>query len=118
MPFGFLRVRKCYISRQEVPETLTHRDVILTSTDSLTADEATQEDKMMLAILGRWVPIAHNHDNMQYGMLTSSSIPFRVLSKNQTTSTWCSPTNDDNHSSKEVMGIDTGHFFRHLKITR
>ncbi|KAL0073778.1 hypothetical protein J3Q64DRAFT_1704753 [Phycomyces blakesleeanus] len=41
---------------------LTHRDVILTTTDSHTADKATQEDKIMLAKLGRWVPIVYNHD--------------------------------------------------------
>ncbi|RCH82097.1 hypothetical protein CU097_003957 [Rhizopus azygosporus] len=71
---------------------LTHRDVILTTTDSHAADKATQEDKMMLATLGRWVPVVYNHDNMQYGMLTSSSIASILLSKNQTKGTWCSPT--------------------------
>ncbi|CEP07562.1 hypothetical protein [Parasitella parasitica] len=59
----------------KVPSTtkllrLTHRDVILTSIDSLTADEATQEDKMTLTRLGRWVSVGYNHDNMQYGTLT------------------------------------------------
>ncbi|OAD66468.1 hypothetical protein PHYBLDRAFT_152543 [Phycomyces blakesleeanus NRRL 1555(-)] len=88
---------------------LTHRDVILTTTDSHTADKATQEDKIMLAKLGRWVPIVYNHDSMQYGMLTSSSIASILLSKNQTTGTWCSPANDNNHSSKEVTEIDASH---------
>jgi hypothetical protein len=97
---------------------LTHRDVILTTTNSHTADKATQEDKMMLAKLGRWVPVVYNHNNMQYGMLTSSSIASILLSKNQTTGTWYSPTNDNNHSSKEVIEIDASHFIRHLKITR
>ncbi|KAI9016549.1 hypothetical protein CLU79DRAFT_317612 [Phycomyces nitens] len=73
---------------------------------------------MMLAKFGRWVPVVYNHDNMQYGMLTSSSIAsILLLSKNQTKGTWCSPINDNNHSSKEVMEIDTSHFIRHLKTT-
>ncbi|RCH83907.1 hypothetical protein CU097_007004 [Rhizopus azygosporus] len=66
---------------------LTHRDVILTTTDSHAADKATQEDKMMLAKLGRWVPVIYNHDNMQHGMLTSSSVASILLSKNQTKGT-------------------------------
>jgi hypothetical protein len=97
---------------------LTHCDVILTITNSHAADKATQEDKMMLARLGQWVPVIYNHDNMQYGMLTSSLIASILSSKSQMTGTWCSPTNDNNHSSKEVMEIDVSHFIRHLKITR
>lgn len=83
---------------------LTHRDVILTSTDSLTADKATQEDKMMLARLGRWVPVVYNHNNMQHGLLASSSIAPILLSKNQRTGTWCSPTDNDNHKQKTGPG--------------
>lgn len=97
---------------------LTHRDVILSTTDSLAADEATQEDKMMLAKLGRWVPVVYKDDDMEYRVLTSSSIASILLSKNQTTGTWCSPISDNNHSPKEVMKIDASHFIRHLKITR
>ncbi|KAI7897136.1 uncharacterized protein EV154DRAFT_400565, partial [Mucor mucedo] len=36
---------------------------------------------------------------------------------NQTIGTWCSPTNNHNHSSKEVMAIDTDHFIQHLRLT-
>ncbi|KAI8635742.1 hypothetical protein BD408DRAFT_155953 [Parasitella parasitica] len=105
------------VSSRKKISLLTHRDVILTSTNSLTADEDIQEDKMMLAKLGRWAPIIYRQENMQYGMLTSPSIASILLSKSQTTGSWCSPSNDVDRSPKEVMKTDSNYFIRYLKIT-
>ncbi|GAN05522.1 hypothetical protein MAM1_0094d04993 [Mucor ambiguus] len=82
------------------------------------ADKAAQEDTIMLVKLSQWVPVVYSHDNMPYGMLTTSSMASIVSSKNQTTGTQYSLTNDNNNSSKEVMETDASHFDQHLKITR
>lgn len=97
---------------------ITDREAILVTADSLTADKAAQDDKMMLTKLGRWVPIIYSQEKMQYSILTSPSIASILLSKNEATGTWNSPTNNNSHSLKEAMEVDGSYFIQHLKITR
>lgn len=101
------------------PFRLTHRQTILASSNSLTADQATQEDKVMLAKLGRWIPLVYEHEKQQHGLLTSASSASILLEKELTTGCWSSPTTHDDITEKAAeMASDYDHFMQHIKTMR
>lgn len=106
------------ITKPTIPVCLTHRQTILASSDSLTADQATQEDKVMLAKLGRWIPLVYNHEEQQHGLLTSASTASILLQRKSTTGIWSIPTHDN--STKIAAEITSGydHLIQHIKTTR
>lgn len=97
---------------------LTYRQTVLASSDSLTADQATQEDKIMLAKVGRWIPLVYEHEQKQHGVLTSATTASTLLRRKSTTGVWNSPTDDDNTTMAPGMTGDYDHVIQHIKNTR
>lgn len=105
-------------TRTSIPFRLTHRQTILASSNSLTADQATQMDKVMLAKLGRWIPLVYEHEKQQHGLLTSASSASILLQRELTTGFWSSPTHDDITVKAAEMARDYDHFMQHIKTMR
>ncbi|KAI8332415.1 hypothetical protein BC941DRAFT_516888 [Chlamydoabsidia padenii] len=96
----------------------TNRETILTASDSLFADESAQNDKIMLATLGRWTPPICNCKGQQHGLLTSAVTASALLENKSAFGTWSCPAKDTIISSATKEIIDPDHLIYHIKTTR
>lgn len=84
---------------------LTESETILLSTDSLTADEQTKSERIMLTKLGRWVPLVYRSGNHVHGVLTSSNSANILLQNNNGTWETTEPTITDAKKDSTVLNI-------------
>ncbi|KAG1170466.1 hypothetical protein G6F70_009072 [Rhizopus microsporus] len=96
---------------------LTNSETVLASSDSLTADNQTKADKIMLAKLGCWVPLIYNRGNQQYGVLASPSSASLLLQDSQEPGTWESPIPDGETCSTSLVKTDGDSLIAHIKST-
>ncbi|ORY92363.1 hypothetical protein BCR43DRAFT_508442 [Syncephalastrum racemosum] len=105
-------------NRQKKRKSLTFSQTILASSDSLAADSNTQADKIMIAQLGRWVPIIYERGEEQHGFLTSSRTAALMLQDAQQTGTWKSPVPDAEICSSSLLPETDGDcLIEHIKAT-
>lgn len=96
---------------------LTNSETVLASSDSLTADNQTKADKIMLAKLGCWVPLIYNRGNQQYGVLASPSSASLLLQDSQEPGIWESPIPDGETCSTSLVKTDGDSLIAHIKST-
>ncbi|KAG2206304.1 hypothetical protein INT47_007318 [Mucor saturninus] len=73
---------------------LSYSQTILASSDSVTADTQEQTDKLMIAKLGRWVPIIYESEGEQHGLLTSARSATTLLQESSDSGPWKKPATD------------------------
>jgi hypothetical protein len=106
------------IIKATIPVHLMHRQAILASCDSLIADEATQEDKMMLAKLDWRIPLVYDHEEQQHGLLASATTASILLQRKSTTGIWNIPAHDDSGKVAAEAASGYDHLIEHIKATR
>ncbi|KAI9015246.1 hypothetical protein CLU79DRAFT_724982 [Phycomyces nitens] len=73
---------------------LSHSQTVLASSGSITAGTQEKTDKLMLAKLGRWVPIIFECESEQHGLLTSAHSATMLLQESPQTGAWKKPAAD------------------------
>ncbi|ORE00853.1 hypothetical protein BCV72DRAFT_237333 [Rhizopus microsporus var. microsporus] len=74
------------------PPTCT--ETVLLASDSLMSSSQAQQDKLMLAQLGRWMPIIYRCKEKDHGFLTSISTASTMLQDNPPVGEWLFPDPD------------------------
>ncbi|KAG0184171.1 hypothetical protein DFQ28_011662, partial [Apophysomyces sp. BC1034] len=91
-------------------------DTILAASDAIATDNRSQQDKIKLAQVGRWVPIVYNCEDRSHGFLTSSSTSSIML-KNKSYGTWESPVDDPITTACSINQTDSMTLIEHIKAT-
>ncbi|CEP14833.1 hypothetical protein, partial, partial [Parasitella parasitica] len=73
---------------------LSHSQTVLASSGSITAGTKEKTDKLMIAKLGRWVPIIFECESEQHGLLTSARSATMLLQESPQTGAWKKPAAD------------------------
>ncbi|KAI9252165.1 hypothetical protein BY458DRAFT_589868 [Sporodiniella umbellata] len=97
-------------------KTLSFTETILAASDAISMNSQSQQDKIKLAQIGRWVPIVLNCEDSSYGFLTSSSTSSIML-KNKSLGTWESPIDDPITATCSINQIDNMTLIEHIKTT-
>lgn len=100
---------------------LSHSQTILASSDSITAETQEKTDKLMIAKLGRWVPVIYECESEQHGLLTSIRSATMLLQESSQTGAWKKPAADLDPSIgvpcvKDYCNSDS--LIKHIKSTR
>ncbi|GAA5808873.1 hypothetical protein MFLAVUS_002272 [Mucor flavus] len=100
---------------------LSHSQTILASNDSITAETQEKTDKLMIAKLGRWVPIIYECESEHHGLLTSTRAATMLLQESSQTGAWKKPAADLDPSIgvpcvKDYCNSDS--LIEHIKSTR
>ncbi|GAA5799033.1 hypothetical protein HPULCUR_004442 [Helicostylum pulchrum] len=99
---------------------LSHSQTILASSDSITAETQEKTDKLMIAKLGRWVPVIYECESEQHGLLTSIRSATMLLQESSQTGAWKKPAADLDPSIgvpcvKDYCNSDS--LIKHIKST-